>query len=85
MTKNGKRNFFILFFPENPLAKNGKKIKKRKKFRAKRKGESGAEAEAGRLGQFIFSKKMPVRLVPSENYFLAKKRPCGGESPLTIF
>ena len=62
-----------------------KKIKKRKKFRAKRKGESGAEAEATRLGQFIFSKKMPVRLVPSENYFLAKKRPCGGESPLTIF
>ena len=32
------------------------------------------EAEASRLRQFIFSKKMPVRLVPPDNYFFILKR-----------
>ena len=40
--KMEKEIFLFIFLRENSLAKNGKKIKKRKKFRAKRKegGES---------------------------------------------
>ena len=36
--KVSEKNFYFIFLRENLLAKNGKKIKKRKKFRAKRKG-----------------------------------------------
>ena len=51
------------------------------------------EAEAGRLGQFIFFSLLKktagasillVEAGRSWQLFLAKKRPCGGESPLTI-
>ena len=65
--KVSKKNFYFIFLRENSLAKNGKKIKKRKKFRAKRKGESGAEA--GRLRQLFFSflkaKKCPYGSYPA--------------------
>ena len=42
--KVSEKKFFLFYFlRENPLTKKWKKkIKKRKKFRAKRKGESGA-------------------------------------------
>ena len=39
--KVSEKKFYFIFFNENPLTKNGKKIKKRKKFRAKRKEEGG--------------------------------------------